>query len=168
MGKKKVEMKRIEDKSRRLVTFSKRRKGLMKKARELSVLCDAKVALVIFSRPGKLYECCNGDSLAKVLRQYLDHLGASGTDSKPELRFEIADIRSDAAFSKLVKRRFGVCELEHLSVTDLTELEKLIHTALSQIRSAKMRMMMEYVMNLKKKELILRKENELLEKQVKL
>lgn len=61
MGKKKVELKRIEDKNSRQVTFSKRRKGLMKKARELSVLCDAKVAAVVFSGRGKLYETCNGD-----------------------------------------------------------------------------------------------------------
>ncbi|RDX82245.1 hypothetical protein CR513_36990, partial [Mucuna pruriens] len=55
-----------------------------------------------------------------------------------ELRFEIADIWSGAAFSQLVKRHFGVSELEHLSVTDLMELEKLVHTALSQVRSAKL------------------------------
>ncbi|KAK7319024.1 hypothetical protein RJT34_03733 [Clitoria ternatea] len=61
MGKKKVEIKRIENKSTRQITFSKRRKGLMKKARELSVLCDAKVALVIFSSTGKLFELSDGD-----------------------------------------------------------------------------------------------------------
>ncbi|KAD3641825.1 hypothetical protein E3N88_31049 [Mikania micrantha] len=38
MGRRKLEMKRIEDKSSRLVTFSKRRSGLVKKARHLSVL----------------------------------------------------------------------------------------------------------------------------------
>nr|CAD1824375.1 unnamed protein product [Ananas comosus var. bracteatus] len=30
--------------------------GLMKKARELAVLCDAEVGLVVFSAKGKLYE----------------------------------------------------------------------------------------------------------------
>ncbi|TKY59914.1 Agamous MADS-box protein AGL31 [Spatholobus suberectus] len=165
MGKKKVEMKRIENKSTRQITFSKRRSGLMKKARELSILCDAKVALVVFSSTGKLFELCNGDSLAKVLQRYWDHLGANGTDTK-ELRFEIGDIWSGVAFPQFVKRHFGVSELDQLSVTDLMELEKLIHTALSQIRSTKMRLLMESVVNLKKKEHILRKENELLEKQL--
>ena len=51
-------------------------------------------------------------------------------------------------------------------MTDLMELEKLVHSALSRIRSAKMRLMMESVENLKKKEHILRNENELLEKQI--
>jgi hypothetical protein len=50
------EMRRIEDATSRQVTFSKRRSGLMKKAFELGVLCDAEVALVVFSPRGRLYE----------------------------------------------------------------------------------------------------------------
>lgn len=49
-------MKRIENETSRQVTFSKRRNGLLKKAFELSVLCDAEVALIIFSTRGRLYE----------------------------------------------------------------------------------------------------------------
>ena len=56
MGRGRVELKRIENKINRQVTFSKRRNGLLKKAHEISVLCDAEVALVIFSTKGKLYE----------------------------------------------------------------------------------------------------------------
>lgn len=52
----KTQMKRIENATSRQVTFSKRRSGLLKKAFELSVLCDAEVALIIFSPKGKLYE----------------------------------------------------------------------------------------------------------------
>lgn len=52
----KTQMKRIENASSRQVTFSKRRTGLIKKAYELSVLCDAEVGLIVFSPRGKLYE----------------------------------------------------------------------------------------------------------------
>ncbi|MBF4211536.1 hypothetical protein EI533_28095, partial [Pseudomonas donghuensis] len=52
----KTQMRRIENATRRQVTFSKRRNGLLKKAFELSVLCDAEVGLIIFSPRGKLYE----------------------------------------------------------------------------------------------------------------
>lgn len=52
----KTQMKRIENAASRQVTFSKRRNGLLKKAFELSVLCDAEVALIVFSPRGKLYE----------------------------------------------------------------------------------------------------------------
>src|SRR5688500_11803215 len=60
MGRGRVELKRIENKINRQVTFAKRRNGLLKKAYELSVLCDAEVALIIFSNRGKLYEFCSG------------------------------------------------------------------------------------------------------------
>jgi hypothetical protein len=56
MGRGKVEMKRIENKISRQVTFAKRRNGLLKKAYELSLLCDAEVALIIFSGRGRLFE----------------------------------------------------------------------------------------------------------------
>ncbi|XP_042451536.1 MADS-box transcription factor 23-like isoform X3 [Zingiber officinale] len=52
----KTEIRRIENSARRQVTFSKRRNGLLKKARELSVLCDAEVAVIVFSLSGKLFE----------------------------------------------------------------------------------------------------------------
>lgn len=53
-------VKRIEDKTSRQVTFSKRRSGLMKKASELSVMCDVDVALFIFSSKGKMFEYSSG------------------------------------------------------------------------------------------------------------
>uniref|UniRef100_A0A452Z5T9 MADS-box domain-containing protein n=1 Tax=Aegilops tauschii subsp. strangulata TaxID=200361 RepID=A0A452Z5T9_AEGTS len=56
MGRGKIEIKRIENSSNRQVTFAKRRAGLVKKAREIGVLCDAEVGVVIFSSAGKLYD----------------------------------------------------------------------------------------------------------------
>lgn len=59
----KVQMKLIEDKTSRQVRFSKRRNGLLKKAFELAVLCDAEVALLVFSQSGKLYEYSSSSRL---------------------------------------------------------------------------------------------------------
>lgn len=59
MGRGKIEIKRIENTTNRQVTFCKRRNGLLKKAYELSVLCDAEIALVVFSSRGRLYEYSN-------------------------------------------------------------------------------------------------------------
>lgn len=56
MGRGRVVLERIENKINRQVTFSKRRSGLLKKAFELCVLCDAEVALIIFSSRGKLFQ----------------------------------------------------------------------------------------------------------------
>lgn len=56
MGRGRVQLKRIENKINRQVTFSKRRSGLLKKAHEISVLCEAEVALIVFSTKGKIFE----------------------------------------------------------------------------------------------------------------
>ncbi|RWW10378.1 hypothetical protein GW17_00026076 [Ensete ventricosum] len=53
MGRQKIEIKRIESEEARQVCFSKRRAGLFKKANELSVLCGAELALIVFSPAGK-------------------------------------------------------------------------------------------------------------------
>ncbi|KVH89435.1 Transcription factor, K-box [Cynara cardunculus var. scolymus] len=62
-GKGKIEIKRIENTTNRQVTFCKRRSGLLKKAYELSVLCDAEVALIVFSSRGRLYEYANNRNI---------------------------------------------------------------------------------------------------------
>ncbi|KAK1273864.1 Agamous-like MADS-box protein AGL62 [Acorus gramineus] len=53
MGRRKVEMKKIEKDGALRVCFTKRRQGLFKKASELSLLCGAHVALIVFSPGGK-------------------------------------------------------------------------------------------------------------------
>nr|AZZ09259.1 SHATTERPROOF variant 1.2 [Primula vulgaris] len=55
----KIKIKRIENTTNRQVTSCKRRNGLLKKAYELSVLCDAELALIVFSNRGRLYEYAN-------------------------------------------------------------------------------------------------------------
>jgi hypothetical protein len=53
MGRVKLQIKKIENITNRQVTFSKRRNGLIKKAYELSVLCDVDVGLIMFSPSGR-------------------------------------------------------------------------------------------------------------------
>ncbi|KAI3953190.1 hypothetical protein MKX01_042185 [Papaver californicum] len=53
MGREKIEIKRIEKEDVRQVTFSKRRGGVFKKAHELSTLCGAEIAIIVFSPAGK-------------------------------------------------------------------------------------------------------------------
>lgn len=54
MGRVKLEIKRIDNTINRQVTFSKRRNGLIKKAYELSILCDIDIALIMFSPSGRV------------------------------------------------------------------------------------------------------------------
>ncbi|KAK9118292.1 hypothetical protein Scep_016385 [Stephania cephalantha] len=70
MGRGRVQLKRIENKINRQVTFSKRRSGLLKKAHEISVLCDADVALIVFSTKGKLFEYSTDSGMDRILERY--------------------------------------------------------------------------------------------------
>ncbi|KAK9113425.1 hypothetical protein Syun_020222 [Stephania yunnanensis] len=65
MGRGKVELKKIENPTSRQVTFSKRRNGLFKKAYELSVLCEAEVAAVVFSSSGKSFQFASHETIAR-------------------------------------------------------------------------------------------------------
>ncbi|NXW10056.1 MEF2D factor, partial [Fregetta grallaria] len=54
------------------VTFTKRKFGLMKKAYELSVLCDCEIALIIFNHSNKLFQYASTD-MDKVLLKYTEY-----------------------------------------------------------------------------------------------
>ena len=54
------------------MTFNKRKFGVMKKAYELSVLCDCEIALIIFSSSNKLYQYASTD-MDKILLKYTEY-----------------------------------------------------------------------------------------------
>ncbi|XP_064619999.1 myocyte-specific enhancer factor 2A-like isoform X2 [Lineus longissimus] len=72
MGRKKIQISRIGDERNRQVTFTKRKFGLMKKAYELSVLCDCEIALIIFNSSNKLFQYASTD-MDKVLLKYTEY-----------------------------------------------------------------------------------------------
>ncbi|KVI09231.1 Transcription factor, MADS-box [Cynara cardunculus var. scolymus] len=111
MGRGKVELKRIEDKSSRQVSFSKRRNGLMKKTHELAVLCDVDVALFIFSGRGRLYEFSTGESLVHVACMHNGIGMFSGMQlSSPAPLYMV--------FSSLTKSASAACCILHMQSFD--------------------------------------------------
>eukprot|EP00261_Vitis_vinifera_P021565 XP_010652831.1 PREDICTED: agamous-like MADS-box protein AGL104 [Vitis vinifera] len=72
MGRVKLQIKRIENNTNRQVTFSKRRNGLIKKAYELSVLCDIDIALIMFSHSGRLSHFSGKRRVEDVLTRYIN------------------------------------------------------------------------------------------------
>ncbi|XP_028953360.1 MADS-box transcription factor 14-like [Malus domestica] len=173
MGRGKVQLKRIDDKIRRQVTFSKRRSGLIKKARELSVLCGVEVGLVIFSTKGRLYEFCSGSSFAKLLERYQQHnaeeiaasKNAGDTDKKHNL--ECSGLRTGASRSlKMIQSDIEAQDLDNLDVPELTKLEEELDAVLRQTRSRKTQLMMETLTALIEQEKQLKEEKLLLENEI--
>nr|AHH30724.1 flowering locus C [Brassica oleracea] len=163
MGRKKLEIKRIENKSSRQVTFSKRRSGLVEKARQLSVLCDASIALLVVSSSGKLYSFSAGDNLVRILdrygKQHADDLKALDLQSKA-LSYGSHNELLELVDSKLVESNVG-----GVSVDTLVQLEGVLENALSLTRARKTELMLKLVDSLKVKEKLLKEENQALASQ---
>ncbi|KAL8201261.1 hypothetical protein R6Q57_012600 [Mikania cordata] len=169
MGRRKLEMKRIEDKSSRLVTFSKRRSGLVKKARHLSVLCDVDVAVIVFSARGKLYEysSTNSNSVEGIVSKYQKRsLEGQETTTNRADEDSCNQFRTCKQLLQTADRLAEGNNPDELSVNDMTRLEQELDAALVQTRLRKTQLMMEYISALQEKETKLTKEKEELEKQV--
>ncbi|CAO2828971.1 unnamed protein product [Amaranthus hypochondriacus] len=167
MGRGRVELKRIENKINRQVTFAKRRNGLLKKAYELSVLCDAEVALIIFSNRGKLYEFCSSPSMLKTLEKYqTSNYGAP--DHNTVSSREALEISSQQEYLKL-KARFETLQRQNrnlqgedlgsLSSKDLEALERQLDMTLKQIRAMRTQFMVDELTKLQKQEHMLNEAN---------
>jgi hypothetical protein len=72
MGRNKIKIERLTNERNRQATFTKRKNGLIKKAMELSILCDCEIALMIFGINNKLYQYSSGE-MNTTLQRYLDH-----------------------------------------------------------------------------------------------
>ncbi|KAK3440359.1 hypothetical protein EUGRSUZ_B00634 [Eucalyptus grandis] len=157
MGRGRLQLKRIENKINRQVTFSKRRAGLLKKAHEISVLCDAEVALIIFSAKGKLFEYSTDSCMERILERYerysySEHqVLASETESIGSWTLEHAKLKARLEVLHRNYRHFMGEDLDSLSLKDLQNLEQQLESALKHIRSRKNQLMHESISVLQKK-----------------
>ncbi|KAI5678857.1 hypothetical protein M9H77_09807 [Catharanthus roseus] len=174
MGRGKVELKRIENKINRQVTFSKRRGGLLKKAHEISVLCDAEVALIVFSHKGKLFEYSTDSSMEKILERYERYsyaerqLTSNNPDSaQADWTLEYVKLKAKIELLQRNHRQYMGEDLDSMSLRDLQNLEQQLDTALKHIRSRKNQLMYESISELQRKEKAIQEQNNMLAKKIK-
>ncbi|KAK8344635.1 hypothetical protein V6Z12_A07G091200 [Gossypium hirsutum] len=165
MGRGRVQLRRIENNISRQVTFSKRRSGLLKKANEISVLCDADVALIVFSNKGKLFEFSSDPSMERILERYERQIYApTGSESQANWSLESSKLMSTIEVLQRNLRNFRGEELEPLSSRDLQLLEQQIGNSLKRIRTRKNKLMNESISVLQKREKTLQDQNNMLAK----
>ncbi|XP_021757206.1 MADS-box protein CMB1-like [Chenopodium quinoa] len=157
MGRGRVELKRIENKINRQVTFAKRRNGLLKKAYELSILCDAEVALIIFSNRGKLFEFCSSSSMLKTIEKYqrcsYGSLEENGLLNDSEATYqEYLKLKSRVEFLQQSQRNLLGEDLAPLAIKELEQLEHQLELSLKQIRSTKTQQLMDQMAELRRRE----------------
>ncbi|XP_038900501.1 truncated transcription factor CAULIFLOWER A-like [Benincasa hispida] len=174
MGRGRVQLKRIENKISRQVTFSKRRAGLLKKAHEISVLCDADVALIVFSTKGKLFEYSSDSSMEKILEKYerysyAERPVAPNGDSESQVSWcqEYPKLTARLEIVQKNLRHYLGEDLDPLNLRELQSLEQQLDTSLKRIRSRKNQLMQESISKLHKKERELQEENRQLANKVK-
>lgn len=170
MGRGRVELKRIENKINRQVTFAKRRNGLLKKAYELSVLCDAELALIIFSSNGKLFEFSSTSSMVKTLEKYQRCSFGPLEDSQPSHAtdqdgyHEYLRLKARVDVLQRSQRNFLGEDLGPLNNKELEQLEQQLEGSLKQIRLTKTQFMLDQIAELQSKEQLLAESNRALRK----
>uniref|UniRef100_A0A7N1A0L1 Uncharacterized protein n=2 Tax=Kalanchoe fedtschenkoi TaxID=63787 RepID=A0A7N1A0L1_KALFE len=142
MGRGKIVIKRIENTNSRQVTFSKRRKGLLKKAKELSILCDAQVGVMIFSSTGKLYDYASKASIKATIEEYNKLKGDQLHPANPssEVKFwknEVATLQQQLQSLQEDHRKVFTEELASLTIKELQHLENQLEMNLKCIRMKK-------------------------------
>lgn len=173
MGRGKVEMKRIENKVNQQVTFSKRRSGLLKKAREISVLCDADVGLVIFSTKGKLSEYANDSCMERILERYERYshvdrqLRESDLQSPVSWNLEHAKLKARLETLQRNQRHFMGDDLDFLGLKELQNLEHQLDVSLKKLRSRKNQLMHEFISQMQKKDRALQEQSNMIAKKLK-
>ncbi|KAJ7946211.1 Agamous-like MADS-box protein [Quillaja saponaria] len=121
LGRKKIEIKKIDDQSNKQVTFSKRRAGIFKKASEICVLCNAQVAVVVFSPAEKVF-CFGHPDAETVLNRYLN-----GT-------FESEPMKQDCllSFEQLNKEYEETVKVMEMEKQRLAEIENAVKAGIDR------------------------------------
>ncbi|QCD84525.1 MADS-box transcription factor [Vigna unguiculata] len=187
MGRGKIEIKRIENTTSRQVTFCKRRNGLLKKAYELSVLCDAEVALIVFSNRGRLYEYANNRSTMVVNLLQEERIWGCYEVSKLQLKDTRKQVQIHLMVDLLLRlmlsftsKKLPNCEfksaicritigkqmmgesLSNMNAKDLKNLETKLEKGISRIRSKKNELLFAEIEYMQKRETELHNNNQLL------
>ncbi|KAJ0252068.1 hypothetical protein HA466_0129250 [Hirschfeldia incana] len=172
MGRGKIAIKRIDNSTSRQVTFSKRRNGLLKKAKELAILCDAEVGVIIFSSTSRLYEF-SSSSMKSVIERYNEAKSETNSEINPaaEIKFwqkEAAILKRQLHNLQENHRQMMGEELSGLNVEDLQKLENQLELSLRDVRMKKDQMLLEEIQELNREGSLLHQDNLDLQKKINL
>nr|QLJ83027.1 APETALA3-like protein 3_2 [Cymbidium faberi]QLJ83029.1 APETALA3-like protein 3_2 [Cymbidium faberi] len=139
MGRGKIDIKKIVNPTNRQVTYSKRRLGIMKKAMELTVLCDAQVSLIMFSSSGKLADYCSPSTEIKdIFERYQQVTCIDIWDPQYQrMQNTLKNLREiNHNLQKEIRQRKGE-NLEGLDVKALRGLEQKLEESIKLVRQRK-------------------------------
>ncbi|KAK4263469.1 hypothetical protein QN277_028869 [Acacia crassicarpa] len=133
MGRVKLKIKRLENTNGRQATFAKRKNGIIKKATELSILCDIEIILLMFSPSGK-------PSLCRGLRSNMEEVIEKFAQLSPQERAK-RKLESLEALKKTFRKLDHDVNIQEFLGTnsqteeDLRNQSRLLQTKISEIRN---------------------------------
>ncbi|KAL8059129.1 hypothetical protein ABFX02_03G066600 [Erythranthe guttata] len=153
MARGKIQIKKIENQTNRQVTYSKRRNGLFKKAHELSVLCDAKVSIVMISSTQKLHEYISPSITTKqVFDQYQKAVGVDLWNTHyQKMQDHLQKLKEvNRNLRKEIRQRMGE-SLNDLGYDQMVNLIEEVDNSLGLIREKKYKVIGNRIETSKKK-----------------
>ncbi|XP_020419202.1 MADS-box protein JOINTLESS isoform X1 [Prunus persica] len=155
MMRNKIKIKKIDYLPARQVTFSKRRRGLFKKAAELSVLCESEVAVVIFSATGKLFDY-SSSSTKDVIERYNADINGVEKLNNQEIELQLENENHIKLSKELEEksrqlRQMKGEDLEGLNLDELLKLEQLVEASLGRVMETKEELIKSEIMALERK-----------------
>ncbi|KAG0488988.1 hypothetical protein HPP92_007799 [Vanilla planifolia] len=155
MGRGRLEIKKIENPTQRQSTFYKRRDGLFKKARELAILCDADLLLLLYSSSGKLYHYHSPSvpNVQELIRRYEMATRANFSRIRREEGAPEENVEEVEKLCELLERELRfmkVDEGEQYSLPVLHMLEQNLEAAIGKVRVEKERKIREETESLHK------------------
>ncbi|XP_022776840.1 agamous-like MADS-box protein AGL30 isoform X2 [Durio zibethinus] len=130
MGRVKLKIKKLENTNGRQATFAKRKHGIMKKANELSILCDVEIILLMFSPTNKPSLCIGKRSIEEIIEKF--------AQLTPQERAK-RKLESLEALKKTFKKLDHDVNIHEFlgtstqTIEDLTNQARLLQTQLSEI-----------------------------------
>ncbi|KAL4278972.1 hypothetical protein GQ457_03G011750 [Hibiscus cannabinus] len=130
MGRVKLKIKKLENPNGRQATYAKRKHGIMKKANELSILCDVEIVLLMFSPTNKPSLCIGKRSIEDIIEKF--------AQLTPQERAK-RKLESLEALKKTFKKLDHDVNIHEFlgtstqTIEDLTNQARLLQTRLSEV-----------------------------------
>ncbi|PKA59503.1 MADS-box protein SVP [Apostasia shenzhenica] len=165
MAREKIKIRKIDNATARQVTFSKRRRGLFKKAQELSILCDAEVGLIIFSSTGKLFQYSSSSMKDVIERRGLHSKNIQQNPDYPSIDLQLdgnadtARLSKQAAELSVQLRNMRGEDIDKLTVEELQKIESSLELGLNRVMEKKNQQIIEQINDLQQKGVKLMEEN---------
>ncbi|KAL9457593.1 hypothetical protein AB3S75_006607 [Citrus x aurantiifolia] len=133
MGRRKLLMQKIDNYPALQVTYTKRRDGIVKKAKELSVLCDTDVGLLMFSPSGKLTKYSSSRRIEDIFLRFICDEKQEPLENEDELEKKLIEL-CERQFDAEEKMSFYQPKVENITtIHEAVDHEKFLNSAIRRV-----------------------------------